>query len=140
MAKKNTTSSNDSMILNLKKQIEEKKKLLTGASRFSPMTNCMLRLDNENFNLNVIDKDMILLLIAKLSGLKTSLKVEMPDEKLLISSFDVDLWLTDLKNKFSILNKKLEEERLKKLENKLHNLLSVDKKVELEINELMNEI
>lgn len=138
MAKKNVT--NDSMILNLKKQIEEKKKLVTTSSRFSPVTNCMLRLNNENYNLNVIDKDTILYLIAKLSSLKTSLKQEMPDEKLIINSFDVDLWLTDLKNKFNILNKKLEEERLKKLESKLHNLLSTDKKIELEINEIMDQI
>jgi hypothetical protein len=141
MAKKNeTTSVNDTTILKLKKQIEEKKKLLSGASRFSPITNCMLTFNGERHNLNVIDKDTILLLIAQLNSLHKSLYEVLPEETLKVSNFTVIEWITDLKNKYTILNKKLEEDRLKKLEARLHGLLSTDKKVELEINELMNEI
>lgn len=135
-----TTSINDATILKLKEQIESKKKLISGATRFSPITNCMLTFNGERHNLNVLDKDAILLLIAQLNSLHKSLFEVLPEETLMISSFTVIDWITDLKNKYTILNRRHEEDRLKRLETKLHNLLSTDKKVELEINDLMNEI
>lgn len=52
------------------------------------------------------------------------------------TGYNVDSWISDLKSRFSILNRKAEEARLKKLEDKLHELLSTDKKVELELDNL----
>lgn len=132
--------TNDEVVLELRGQVNAKKKLLKDTEKFSPKTNCSLQLDGERFNLNVIEKPTILLLLGKLQGLKTSLYTILPDESLEIGGFSVDLWIGDLKNKFSTLNRKLEEERLKKLEEKLYNLLSLDTKVELEIENIKNQI
>lgn len=136
MKKKN----NDQIILDLKKQVESKKKLLKAAEKFSPKTNCNLTLDTERFNLNVIEKSTVLLLLAKLVNLSDGLKKVFPDEPLEISGFEVSLWIEDLKNRFNVLNRKQEETRLKVLEEKLYNLLSLDTKVELEIENLKNQI
>ena len=133
-------NDNDTMILNLKKQVEDKTKLLKNNERFSPKTNCSLSLDNDRHNLNVIDKPTILLLLAKLQSLRTSLNTILPDEKLVISGYDVDLWIEDLKSRFNTLNRKLEEERLLVLKQKLHSLLTSDTKVELEIEDLKSQI
>ena len=133
-------NDNDTMILNLKKQVEDKKKLLKNNERFSPKTNCSLLLDNDRHNLNVIDKSTILLLLAKLQSLREGLNTLLPDEKLVISGYDVDLWIDDLKSRFNTLNRKLEEERLVVLEQKLHSLLTSDTKVELEIEDLKGQI
>lgn len=132
--------SNDALILSLKDKIEEKKKLLKTTEKFSPVTNCILSVNGEKYNLNVLGKNDILILVAHLSSLKTALKNELPDESLEISGFTVDQWLKDLKAKFNTLNRKLEEDRLKALERKLHELLSTDKKVELEIADIMQQI
>jgi hypothetical protein len=133
-------SDNDKMILELKKQVESKKKLLKSSERFSPKTNCNLTLHNERYNLNVVDKPTLLLLLAQLQSLNTSVKQVLPDETLEISGFSADLWIDDIKSKYSVLNRKLENERLNVLELKLHALLSIDKKVELEIADLKSQI
>ena len=132
--------NNDKMILDLKKRVEEKKKLLKSIGRFSPKTNCSLLIDGERFNLNVVSQPALLFLIAKLQSLKSGLFEIIQGETLEIGGYSVDLWLEDLVSRFNILNRNLEAERLKVLEEKLHNLLSLDKKVELEIKDLESQI
>lgn len=133
-------SQNDKVILGLKAEISEKKKNLNKINKFSPITNCSLELFNNRYNINTLDKNQLLLLIAQLQGLKKSLSEVYPTEKLVISSFDINDWLSDLKSKFDILNIKIEEDRLKLLETKLHNLLSIDTKVGIEIDDIKKMI
>jgi len=133
-------TKNDKIILNLKQEIEEKKKLLNKAQRFTPVTNCNLEINGNRVNINVLTKDGLLLKIAEVKALQNALKSELPEEKLEIGGFSVEHWLEDLKSKFSTLNVSLERDRLKKLEEKLHGLLSLDTKVELEIESLKNQI
>ena len=62
------------------------------------------------------------------------------EEEFKISGFSTNDWITDLKAKHLLIGKKEEEEKLNKLETKLHNLLSQDKKIELEIDDISKEI
>ena len=55
-----------------------------------------------------------------------------------ISGFKATDWITDLKAKLDDIKKKEEEKKLKLMEDKLTQLLSEDKKTELEIEELAN--
>lgn len=135
MAKKN-----DDIILKLKKDIEEKKKLIKSAERFTPVTNCSLQLDGERFNLNVLSKDDIIPVMVKLNAYAKSAEELGVTEHLKYSGFKVADWITDLKARWNIVNRTLEEARLKALETKLHNLLSTDKKVELEIADIAASI
>lgn len=133
--------TNDELVLELRKQVEAKKKLLKSTEKFTPKTNCNIEFHNGNrYNINVLTKPGILSLLATLQAHKTALKELLPEETLEYSGFSVDLWIEDLKSKFNNLNRKLEEERLKALEAKLYNLLSLDKKVELEIEDIKNQI
>jgi hypothetical protein len=133
-------TKNDKVILNLKKEIETKKALLATGVKFNPITNCSLELDGTRHNLHVANKETLLLLIAKLNGLNNSLAEVMPGESLTISGYKVDQWLEDLIVKFNALNVSNEKVRLQALEAKLHQLLSVDTKVEIEIKDLMSQI
>lgn len=132
--------TNDKVILDLKKKVEEKKKLLKSTERFNPKTNCALRFNGENYNLNVIEKPTILLLLAKFHSLNVALRDIYPEETLEISGYSISTWIEDLKSRFNTLNRRMEEDRLKVLEDKLHNLLSVDTKIELEIENLKSQI
>ncbi len=134
------TNSNDKLILGLKKQIEEKKSLLAKAGKISYATNCSLPIDGNKVNLHVATKETLLLCIAKLQSLKLGLAEVFPDELLTIDGFSVHDWIHDLTSKFNSLNVSLEKERLNKLEKKLHDLLSLDTKVSLEIEDLKNSI
>ena len=78
-------------------------------------------------------------LLVWINSLKMScdnLKIE--DYKL--DGFSLNDWMTDINNKLSIKNRKSEEEKLKKLESKLESMLSEDKKIELELNEISKMI
>lgn len=133
-------TKNDKIILSLKKEIEAKKKVLASATKFTPVTNCSLELDSHRTNIHVAKKDELLLLIAKLNALKTGLVASMPGEKLIICGYPVDSWLSDLIAKYNVLNVTTEKERLQALQEKLHNLLSIDTKVELEIESIKEQI
>lgn len=129
---------NDEKILTLKKQIAEKKKTITN-KKFVPITNCLLEIDGEKNNINVLTKDRITFLMVKLNVYRMSLKdLGLDEESLKVSGFTFTDWIIDLKSRFDILTQKEEENKLKALESKLEELLSNDKKIELELSDIEN--
>jgi len=133
-------TKNDKVILNLKREIEAKKSLLANGIKFNPVTNCSLELDGMRYNLHVANQDTVLLLIAKLNSLNISLAEIMPGESLTISGYKVKSWLEDLIAKFNVSNVSNEKVRLQALENKLHQLLSLDTKIEIELSGIQSQI
>lgn len=129
-------SKNDDRILELKKQIEAKKKSISERKvRFNPETNCVLNMDGMTINLNVCSDDALLLLLIRLNSYLMSAKnLNMADFE--ISGYGVTAWIKDIKSKLEVSGLKKEESDLKKMESKLDKLLSDDKKTELEIDEI----
>lgn len=129
-------SKNDDRILELKKQIEAKKKSISERKiRFIPETNCVLNMDETTINLNVCSDDTLLLLLIRLNLYLMSAKdLNMTDFE--ISGYSVTTWIKDIKSKLEVSGLKKEESDLKKMESKLDKLLSDDKKTELEIDEI----
>ena len=129
-------SKNDDRILELKSQIESKKKELTEKKvRFSPETNCILELDGEKYNLNVCADEVLINLLIKLNMYLMSannLGITPPN----FSGYSVDLWMIDIKSKLAVSELRKEEVALRAMESKLDKLLSDDKKTELEIDEI----
>jgi hypothetical protein len=133
-------SKNDKLILTLKKEIEQKKNLLTKSQKFIPKTNCSLTIFGNILNLHVANKEDLLKAIANVKSLEIGLHSCLPGETLTIGGYSSKEWLEDLINKFNNLNLSLERTRLKTLEEKLYNLLSTDTKVSLEIEDIKNSI
>lgn len=131
-----TNEKNDAKILELKKQIEAKKiDLATRKVRFAPETNCVLDLDCNKYNLNVLDDCTLMFLMLKLNLYNMSAdNLKMPHPT--ISGYSVDLWIKDIKSKLAVAGMKREEADLKKMELKLDQLLSEEKKTELELDEI----
>lgn len=129
-------SKNDDRILELKKQIESKKKAIAEKKiRFAPETNCIIDMDGTTFNLNVCSSDTLMLLLVKLNSYRISL-IDLGLSDFEISGYSVNTWIKDIKAKLDTLNLKKEESDLKTLESKLDKLLSEDKKTELELDEI----
>lgn len=128
--------SNDNRILELKEQIKIKRDKLSKVGRFAPITNCIIDLDGTKSNIQALKKDQLILLACKLQSYKRS--ADELSLELNISGFSVNDWLTDIKAKLEILSVKDEEAKLKAMEEKLTTLLSNEKKVELEIDEIEN--
>ena len=129
-------NKNDERILELKEQINEKKKLISEKKvRFIPETNCILNIDGMTINLNVCPDDTLLLLLIRLNSyLMSARDLDVTDFK--ISGYSVTSWIKDIESKLDVSNLRNEGANLKKMENKLNMLLSNDKKTELEIDEI----
>lgn len=106
------------------------------------MTNCNLDLDGIRYNLHSLTtKESLIQLLIKLNVFKQS-AVEL---KLLgecnFSGYNVRDWMSDVQLKLEILSFSEEEERkLKTLEQKLDDLLSNEKKIELELDSIQDLI
>jgi len=130
------SEKNDEKILTLKKLVDEKKSKITNV-RFVPTTNCLISIDGSNFNLNVLDKDTLILILVKLNMYKKSLE-DLKISNFKLSGYSIEDWMTDIKLKLNVLEQKEEANSLKQLEKKLEDLLSTDKKIELEIGDIEN--
>lgn len=128
------TNNNDTRILEMKKQIEAKKEKLGKSTRFMPVTNCSIELDDKRYNLNAMTKDALIHLAVKLHSYMESAKTLGLGEQYVISGYSPVDWVADIKSKIDILSKKDEEKSLKVMEEKLSKLLSEGKQVELEID------
>ena len=133
MSKQNT---NDEKIMQLKFQIGEKKKNLKTKKRFTPLTNCFIELDGVRLNLQVLNKENLIYLLVKLNSyLLSAVDLGLEDEYN-FSGYSIDQWITDVKLKLDILKYEEEDRKLKELERKLENMLSSEKRIELEIDEI----
>lgn len=130
------SNNNDQRILELKKQIEVKKEKLGKTLRFSPVTNCSIELDGVRYNIQVLTKEQLIMVMVKLNSYLMSAKVLEVVEDFNISGYHASDWISDIQSKIDILSWKDEESKLKVMENKLLKLLSDGKKVELEINDI----
>jgi hypothetical protein len=126
------TSKNDKLILQLKKEIEDKKALLAKSEKFIPETNCSLTLFGIKYNLHVQTSNQLAFLKAFLKSLDSP--------NLILEGYKIEDWIKDIDVKYSMLNIQLEKDRLKTLENKLYSLLSNETKVSLEIEDIMKSI
>jgi hypothetical protein len=132
-------NQNDEKILQLGKLIEEKKKKLKegGKKKFVPITNCSLEIDGgTRYNLNASGKEQLTLLLVKLNMYKLSVENLGLLNDFTISQYKVEDWMTDIKSRLEVLSVQEEESKLRQLEQKLDQLLSEDKRVELEINSI----
>jgi len=132
--------NNDEKIMELKSQIKEKKANLKKLKRFIPLTNCSLDIDGTRYNLQVLNEEQLISLLVRLNSYRMSAEDLNMLQEYQISGFKVEDWITDIKLKIEIIAQRKEENKLQELESKLHTLLSNDKKVELEIDSIIESL
>jgi len=127
--------TNDKKIMELKKQIEEKKNKVSKSQKFAPITNCSVEVDGQRYNIQVLTKEQLITLMVKLNSYSMSAK-DLELDGFVISGFEVSNWIQDIKSKLDYVSRKEEENKLRIMEAKLDQLLSNEKKVELELDEI----
>lgn len=131
------TNNNDERILEMKKKIAEKtEKLSKMSKRFSPITNCSIIIRGVRHNIQVLDKENLVSLMVELNALLMSAKDLDVAEEYGISGYSLVDWIADIKSRIEIMSLQTERKSLKVMEDKLVQLLSDGKKVELEIDEI----
>lgn len=135
-------AKNDERILELKKQIEEKKKELGKQPRFSPVTTCLFDRDGCKVNIHALrsikDINAMLVFFNTYAMSARDLGIDCADVEL--GGFSVLDWMEDLKSKKEVIEYTEKKEQLTTLEKKLDKLLSDDKKTELEIDAIADLI
>ena len=97
---------NDTKIIELKKQIKEKRDKLDSTKKFSPVTNCSIEVDGVRHNIQVLQKNQIITLMVKLNAYKISAEeLELLDDYI-ISGYKVEDWITDLKTRLELVSRK----------------------------------
>lgn len=126
---------NDERIMQLKQQIETKRKELANQNnRFIPVTNCMLLLDNVTYNLHLEISEWLLIKVNMIAMSAKDLGMDISQVE--ISGYKLTDWLEDINNKLKTQKYKEEKRKLEKLEKQLDALLSDDKRTELEIDNI----
>lgn len=128
-------SDNDTLILELQKKIESKKKELKTSERFTPITNCSLELCGQRYNLHVASRDVLTFLLVQLSLYNEEAHILEVD--LEIGGFSVGDWFEDVKAKLAHVNRSQEIQKLNAMEARLKALLSDEKKTALEIADIV---
>ena len=129
-------TKNDERIIELKKQIEEKKKELGKQPRFSPVTTCLFNRAGERVNIHTLTsvKDINSMLVFFNIYVMSAKDLGIDCSEVRIDGFSVTDWIEDLKSKRAVVEYTEKKEQLTLLERKLDKLLSDDKKTELEID------
>lgn len=131
---------NDKTIMKLREQIEEKEKTLNGLRPSLIITNCMLTLDGQNYNLNVLKLPELIHLYVKLTCyIQTADYTELLEDYE-IGGFNIVDWVDDVYSK--MVAKKLLAEKIKltNMKTRLMQLLSAEKQTELEIDAIAAEL
>lgn len=132
-------TKNDKVILKLKAEIAAEKDSLAKIKNFTPVTNCSLELDGVRHNLHILTQPLVIALLVKVNALRLSADDLGLQKEFILSGYKIDEWVTDLKGRLLVVGAKEREAKLKLMETKLHNLLSEDKKTELEIDDILKD-
>ncbi len=124
--------NNDEIIIQLKSQIYEKKKILGNKPIFSPKTKCIFIFNNISYNINVLKQSELELLHVQLFNLNKM--SELLNYNLQIDNCLVIDLIDDVVSKLSVIKYNNNVKQLEQLESKLTNLMSEGKKTELELD------
>ena len=133
---------NDERILELKKQIEEKKNELGKQPRFTPVTTCLFDREGCRVNIHTLTsvKDINAMLVFFNTYVMSAKDLDIDCAEVELDGFSVLDWMEDLKSKKAVVEYSAKKEQLTALEKKLDKLLSDDKKTELEIEAIADLI
>lgn len=131
-------TKNDNTILLLKEKARKKRAELGAEPKFAPVTTCVFTLYGEKVNIHTLDMSKTLFYLTQFKSMIEAAKdiPEASPQDIIIDGFDITEWYNDLLSKLSTLQymKKLRD--ITALEQKLDKLLSEDKKVELELDDI----
>lgn len=133
---------NDSKVIELMEQIKIRKNELENV-KFTPKTNLILNFEDKVININTLSYDDLKLLACKLvsihdaeSYLISSGHVPFKEKQMKISGYELRYWIDDICLKMSTIRYREDKKELDKLEKKLEEMLSGDKKIELELKNI----
>ncbi len=129
--------SNDKRIIEMREKIRVKKDELESITKVEYKTHLSLNLVGERYNLNVVSEDILLGILLNLNMINNAIKSdELLQTEYKLEGYSVEDWIHDVKAKYELKKVRAKKSELIALENKLVNMLSEDKKTELELDSI----
>jgi len=134
------SKENDEKIMQLREVVAKKKEELKKYKRFNPITTCRLSIEDKDYNLHTLTLASASYLLVKLSLMKD--KKDQLKEKGIISvnitfsGYEIEYWIEDVIAVIQDLEFRNKKKELRAIESRLEDLLSEDKKTELETDKL----
>jgi hypothetical protein len=133
--------TNDKRIIEMREKIRIKKEELESIAKVEYKTHLSLNLVGERYNLNVASEDILLRVLLNLNMINNAVKSdELLQREYRIEGYTVEDWIYDVKAKYELKKVRAKKSELIALENKLVNMLSDDKKTELELDSIEDMI
>ena len=108
-------NKNDERILKMRETVALKKKELELMAKPSYETNLSLVINGDRYNLNVASKEILLSLLMDLTIMKMASGKEELLKDLELNGFKLEQWMSDIKTKLNLTDKKVKERELKVL-------------------------
>ena len=130
-------ADNDKKVLELTSKIEKAEKEALALKKASFITNCILIIDNEKYNLHVLDENSLKMLLIKVNTYKLSaLDLGMNLDEIKFGAYKLEEWVEDIKTRINVEKNKKHLKDLEDAKKTLEGLLSKDKKTELKLAEI----
>lgn len=124
--------SNDATIKQFRAKVEAKRTALGDKPKVAYTTNALLNMDGAKINLNTLTLDQCVDMTSRLLAM-THFNSEAnerlgTDIKIKLGDFTADQWISDIKQRVTLLMWEAEKKRLGTLEGQLKSLMSEDAK------------
>lgn len=130
-------ANNDERILKLQEQIEKAEEEALKLKKVSYITNCIIIIDSEKYNLHVLDEESLTMLLIKVNGYKLSaLDLGLTPEDVKFGAYKLPEWIEDITTRIKVEKNNKHLKELKDAKETLNSLLSKDKKTEMKIAEI----
>lgn len=131
-------TKNDEKVMQLKSLIEKRREELGKLQVNEIETNLVIDFMGQKHNLNVLSENDLKLMLVRLHSYKSAMnELDIVAE---ISGYTVDQWMSDIKTKLVTIEYKKKKKELEDNEKLLDKLLSDEKKVELELERIMESL
>ena len=127
----------DEKILKLQEQIEKAEEESLKLKKVTYITNCIIVVDSEKYNLHVLDEDSLIRLLVKLNNYKLSaVDLGIDLNKVKFGTYVLEDWMEDVKTRIKVEKNNKHLKELKEAKETLNSLLSKDKKTEMKLKEI----
>lgn len=140
-------AQNDDKILKLMNEVKKRKLEIATSEKAAWSTNCSLNIDGKVFNLHVVNDINVLVgamahLLNKRANYNEAAKLLGFDKVTPFKhdGYSLEDWLSDMKIRATKIQITQKRKDLEKYEAQLDKLLSADKRVELELDQLEKEL
>lgn len=129
--------SHDERILKLQEQIEKAEEEALKLKKASYITNCIILIDSEKYNLHVLNEEALIMLLIKINNYKLSaIDLGIDLDKVKFGAYSLSEWVEDIKTRINIEKNNKHLKELREAKETLNSLLSKDKKTEMKLAEI----